>query len=92
MPERSWGVELSRSALKDLERIGKPASVRILDKLDALSSDENPLRNKDVRALMGRLSGFHRFRVGEDGIIFELDSPNRRLGVLAIVPRGTGYR
>ena len=91
MPEKSWSVELSKSALKDLERSGKLVSSRILDNLGNLSNYENPLRHKDVRALEGKLRAFYRFRVGEYRVIFELDPGNRRIGVLAVVPRGKAY-
>ena len=91
MPEKIWSVELSKSSLKALERLGKIASSRILDGLQELEDTKNPLRHKDVRPLEGKLKGFYRLRVGEYRIIFELDSENRRIGLLAIVPRGKGY-
>lgn len=91
MPEKPWNVELSKSALKALERLGKRTSSRILDRLGELEDDENPLRHKDVRPLEGKLKGFYRLRSGEYRIIFELDSSDRRIGILAIVPRGKGY-
>jgi mRNA interferase RelE/StbE len=91
MSERSWSVEFSNSALKDLERSGKLVSLRILDSLKDLSNYENPLRHKDVRALEGKLRAFYRFRVGEYRVIFELDPETKRIGVLAVVPRGKAY-
>jgi mRNA interferase RelE/StbE len=91
MPEKSWNVEFSRAALKDLERSGKSVSLRILDNLENLSHADNPLRHKDVRALEGKLRAFYRLRVGEYRVIFELDPANKRIGVLAVVPRGRAY-
>ena len=91
MPEKIWSVELSKSSLKALDRLGKIAASRILDGLQELGDTENPLRHKDVRPLEGKLKGFYRLRVGEYRFIFELDSENRRIGLLAIVPRGKGY-
>jgi len=92
MPEKAWDVELSKSSLRALERLGKKAAMRILDRLEELADMENPMRHKDVRSLEGNLQGFYRFRVGEYRIIFELDPENKRLGLLAVVPRGKGYR
>jgi mRNA-degrading endonuclease RelE of RelBE toxin-antitoxin system len=92
MPEKSWRVELSKSSLKSLKKLDKHVSGRILDRLEELGGLENPLRHKDVRPLEGKLRSFLRFRVGEHRIIFEIDSPNRRIGVLAIVARTNGYR
>lgn len=91
MPEKNWNVELSKSCLKIIERLEKTASSRILDRLEDLEEAENPLRHKDVRPLEGKLKGFYRLRVGEYRVIFELDSGNRRIGLLAIIPRGKGY-
>jgi mRNA interferase RelE/StbE len=91
MPERNWSVELSKSSLRALERLGGTASSRILDRLGELGDAENPLRHKDVRPLEGKLKGFYRLRVGEYRVIFELDPENRRIGLLAIIPRGKGY-
>jgi len=91
MPEESWRVELSRSSFKSLKKLPKRVSARILDHLEELGELENPIRHKDVRPLEGKLRGFFRFRVGEHRIILEMDSPHRRIGILAIVARGKGY-
>jgi mRNA interferase RelE/StbE len=91
MPEKIWDVELPKSSLKALERLGKKASLRILDRFGELGDMENPLRHKDVRSLEGKLKGFYRLRVGEYRVIFELDPENKRLGLLAVIPRGKGY-
>lgn len=91
MPEKICDVELSKSSLKALERLGKKASSRILDRLGELEEAENPLRHKDVRPLEGKLMGFYRFRIGTYRVIFELDPENKRIGLLAVVPRGKGY-
>ena len=91
MPETSWRVELSKASLKSLIKLDKSAQERILGRLEELGNTGNPLRHKDVRALEGKLKGFFRFRVGEYRLIFELDTVNRRIGVLAVVPRGKGY-
>jgi mRNA interferase RelE/StbE len=91
MPGKAWSVELSKSTMKALDRLGKRASFRILDRLEDLEKAENPLRHKDVRPLEGKLKGFYRLRVGEYRIILELDSESKRIGLLSIVPRRKGY-
>jgi mRNA interferase RelE/StbE len=91
MPGKNWNVELSRSCLKSINKFDKSVRKRILDRLEELGTLENPLRHKDVRSLEGKLEGFYRFRVGEYRLIFELDPNQRRLGVLAVFSRGTGY-
>ena len=91
MSGKNWSVELSKSALKSLGHLERKASLRILDRLEELGESDNPLRYKDVRALEGKLKPYLRFRVGEYRVIFELDRGDRRIGVLAIVPRGRAY-
>jgi mRNA interferase RelE/StbE len=91
MLEKLWSVEFSKSSLKALGRLGRRASTRILVALEELGGQENPLRHKDVRPLEGKFKGFYRLRVGEYRVIFELDPENKRIGLLALVPRGKGY-
>lgn len=91
MREKNWSVELSRSSLKDLQRLEKSITSRILVRLEELGESENPLRHKDVRPLEGKLRGFHRLRVGEYRLIVEFDTEHNRIGVLAVVPRGKAY-
>jgi mRNA interferase RelE/StbE len=91
MPEKYWGVELSKDSIKYLKKLGKSTSKRISDKLEELESLEEPLFHKDVRPLVGKLRGFYRLRVGNLRIIFELDRPKKRIGVHVIAPRGNAY-
>jgi mRNA interferase RelE/StbE len=91
MQGKYWGVELSKSSLKALKSLSEKVASRILDRVEEFGDIENPLRHKDVRALEGKLRGFYRLRVGRYRVIFELDRENKRIGVLAIVPRGKGY-
>jgi mRNA interferase RelE/StbE len=91
MPEELWTVEFSKSSLKALKRLGKKDSSRLLVGVEELARLGNALRHKDVRPLEGKLKGFYRLRVGEYRVIFELDPENKRIGLLALVPRGKGY-
>ena len=91
MPEKIWRVELSRNSLKYLKKLDKSTSKRILSSLEKLETTENPLAHKDVRSLSGKLTGFHRLRVGNFRLIFELDKKDKRIGVHVIVSRGDAY-
>ncbi|MBM3295895.1 MAG: type II toxin-antitoxin system RelE/ParE family toxin [Candidatus Aminicenantes bacterium] len=91
MQEKGWLLELSKSSIKSLERLEDKFSNRILDHIEKLGECENPLQHRDVRSLEGKLKGYYRLRVGEYRIIFELDTQRRRIGILAVVPRGKGY-
>jgi mRNA-degrading endonuclease RelE of RelBE toxin-antitoxin system len=91
MPKKNWKVELSHETLKYLKKLNKKTSQKLLASLENLETSENPLSQKDVRPLVRKLRGFHRLRVGDNRIIFELDRENKRIGVLAIIPRGNAY-
>jgi mRNA interferase RelE/StbE len=91
MREKNWSVNLTRSSLKDLQRLEKPVRTRILARLEELGAAENPLRHKDIRPLEGKLEGFHRLRVGEFRLIIEFDETNKLIGAHAIVTRGKAY-
>ncbi|MGB7296699.1 MAG: type II toxin-antitoxin system RelE/ParE family toxin [Candidatus Aminicenantales bacterium] len=91
MPEKNWTLELSKDSWKYLEKLGKRRSLRILDRLEELGERENPIFHKDVGLLAGKLEGFYRLRIGELRAIFEIDWTRKRIGVLAIVPRGNAY-
>lgn len=91
MLKKDWLVEFSHSSLRSLERLDNNLSDMILRRIDVLGAQENPLRHKDVRPLEGKLKGFYRYRIGEYRVIFELDTLNRRIGILSIVSRQKGY-
>lgn len=91
MSKKNWKVELSKDSIKYLKKLNKKTSQRLLTSLEALETPENPLSHKDVRPLVGKLRGFYRFRVGEFRLIFKLDSAQKRIGILSIIPRGNAY-
>ena len=91
MPKKNWKVELSKDSIKYLKKLNKKTSQRLLTGLEKLESSENPLSHKDVRPLVGKLRGFYRLRIGDKRLILELDRENKRIGVLAIIPRGDAY-
>ncbi len=91
MQEKKWRVELSKSAFKHLKKLDDKKAKKILDNLQELEEWENPLLHQDIRPLVGQLKGFHRMRSGNLRIIIELDRINKRIGIHAIVPRGSAY-
>ncbi len=91
MPKKNWKVELSKDSLKYLKKLDKKTSQRLLTSLESLEASDHPLSHKDARPLVGKLRGFYRLRVGEFRLIFELDSANKRIGILLIIPRGNAY-
>jgi len=91
MREKKWEIELSRDSWKYLNKLGKRSSRRILDAFEKLSEKESPIFHKDVRPLTGKLKGFYRLRIGDLRAVFEIDWTEKRIGILAIAPRGDAY-
>ncbi|MDH7513017.1 MAG: type II toxin-antitoxin system RelE/ParE family toxin [Clostridiales bacterium] len=91
MPEKNWKLELSKDSWKYIKKLGKRNGFRILDRLEELCKKGNPIFQKDVRRLEGKLKGFYRLRIGDLRVIFEVDWEEKRIGVLAVVPRGNAY-
>jgi mRNA-degrading endonuclease RelE of RelBE toxin-antitoxin system len=91
MPKKRWKIELSKDALKYLKKLERKKAQNIIEKLEELEEEKNPLLHRDVRALVGRLRGFYRIRVADLRILFEIDVKNKRIGVHMIIPRGNAY-
>lgn len=81
MPKKIWKIELSKDALKYLNRIERKKAQKIIEKLEELGKLKNPVVHKDIRALVGRLRGFYRLRLAGLRILFEIDAKNKRIGV-----------
>ena len=91
MQKHFWTANLSKAALKALDKLEKSVQIRMRERIKQLEALENPLRHKDVRALEGKFQGRFRLRVGEYRLIFELGPSGRTISVLYLVPRGRAY-
>ena len=77
----AWRVEMSKRAVKQLGKIGKPASSIIVAWLKKnVDGCENPRAHG--KALVGDRAGFWRYRVGDYRVICELR--DSELVVLAV--------
>ncbi|WP_298787789.1 type II toxin-antitoxin system RelE/ParE family toxin [uncultured Campylobacter sp.] len=63
-------VKFSKNALKQLKKLDKSVSVKILKKLKEIETLENP--TGEGKALMNNLAGFWRYRVGGYRIICKI--------------------
>ena len=85
----SFSIVLSSQARKFLARQDRPIRDRLVNRLRELAaSPADPRLSKLLTLGDGKRSS----RVGGIRIIFRLDSSERRVDVLAIVPRGKAYR
>jgi mRNA interferase RelE/StbE len=87
----AWKVEVSPAALKQLNKLDKPVSCRILKFLV-----ERVEKLDDPRTIGGRLQGtlseFWKYRVGDYRLICSLENDRLVLLVLRIGHRGEIYK
>ncbi len=78
------------SALRDLKKLPKNVSKRILDKLDFYLKQENPL--KFAKPIKDKSLGDYRFRIGDYRAIFDYDSKQNIIIILKIGHRKNIYK
>ena len=79
-----WRIELTSGAEKSLKRLSKPDRNRLRAAIDTLPVG-------DIKKLRGRSNQF-RLRVGEFRVVFAPDYTARRVVILEVFHRGSGYR
>ena len=87
----SWSIKVSSIAEKYFKKLDKKRRRKIKEKLLALSRQQDPLENTQVKALTGELKGFYRLRIGDYRIIFALLEEEKVIAVVNIFPRGNAY-
>ena len=84
----SWTVELSRSAERDLLRLGARARERLRSRIGQLTENPRPIGSR-------KLSGeefYYRIRVGEYRVIYEVFDDARLVVIIAVGHRSRVYR
>jgi mRNA interferase RelE/StbE len=84
----NYRIEVKRSAAKALKKIPKAEQKRIADKIDSLAED---LPNPDTTKMKGN-NPFHRIRVGDYRIIYDIQEDILLIMVLKIGHRKDIYR
>ena len=84
----NYRIEVKRSAAKALKKIPKADQKRIADKIDSLAED---LPNPDTTKMKGN-NPFHRIRVGDYRIIYEIQEEILLVLVVKIGHRKDIYR
>ncbi len=79
---------LKQSAEKDLDSIGKPYIVNIINKIEELKY--NP-RNEKVKKLVGRNSEY-RLRIGNYRVLFYIDDLEKVIKISRILHRKDAYK
>ena len=84
-------VEIKPNAKKQYRKCDSRTRERIRNALFELEQQENPLFQRNVRALTGELRGDYRLRIGNWRVLFTPDSQKRKLFVYTILSRGNTY-
>ena len=87
----NWKIEVKPTAEKSYLRPDKPTRRRIKRALEELEQRDNPLLERNVRPLTGRLRGDYRLRVGDWRVLFTPIKEEKLIYVYAILPRGGAY-
>ena len=84
-----YSVRLLKNASKELEKLDRTVSKRIVDKLERLSSN---LDSTKLFPLKGGLSGLYKLREGSYRVILEILSSEKTIIVHAIGHRRDIYK
>ena len=86
-----WTIEYTETARDQLRRLDKPIARRIVDYMSGRVASLDDPRSRG-RALVGRLGGLWRYRVGDYRVICELRDDALRVLVVRIAHRSRAYR
>ena len=84
----SYRIEISRAAAKSLKKIPKADKKRIVDKIDSLCDNLPPLETTKMKGD----NPFHKIRVGDYRIVYEIQDDLLLILVLKIGHRKDVYR
>ena len=87
----NWKIEVKSTAEKSYLRLDRATRGRIKRALGQLEQHQNPLLDRNVRALTGRLRGDYRLRVGDWRVLFTPVKEEKLIYVYAILPRADAY-
>jgi mRNA-degrading endonuclease RelE of RelBE toxin-antitoxin system len=87
----SWKIEVKHTAEKQYLELDQKMRKRVKNALRHLESEKYPLKQQNVRALTGHLSGDYRLRIGNLRILFSPNKKTRILTVYAILPLSKAY-
>jgi mRNA interferase RelE/StbE len=82
----NFKIAFKKSVVRDLKRIDRDQSARILGKID----EELPEKAESFPLLAGKFSGLRKFRVGDYRVIYSIIGDTAL--ILRISPRREAYR
>jgi mRNA interferase RelE/StbE len=83
-----YGIEVTKSVAKELKQIARPDQKRIIKAIDNLAEN---LPNPDITKMKGN-NPFHKIRVGDYRIIYEIQNDILMILIIKIGHRKDIYR
>ena len=83
-----YRITFARSARRELQRLPRAVSTRILARIEALHEEQRP---KGCTKLQGS-TRLWRIRVGEYRVVYDIDDDRRLVDVVVIRHRSEAYR
>ena len=82
-------VRLAPQADRFYREADRPLAKKLAKCFQQLERD--PRRHNNIKPLKGKLTGFHRYRVGDYRVIYSIDDPNQVAIVALIAHRRDVY-
>lgn len=83
-----YKIEYDKQVLKSIEKIPKKDKIAILDKIEALSFKPRP---DGAVTMKGKYNGYHRIRIGNYRVVYNIHDKLLIILVLKIGQRGSIY-
>ena len=84
-----YKLVLSREAERFYQRCDKPAAGKLARCFTALEKD--PRNGNNIKPLKGKITGAHRYRVGDLRVVYTINESARTVFVITIAHRGDVY-
>ncbi len=86
----TYKIVFSREAKKQLKRLDKNTSIRIIQSIETLKN--SPRKHKSSKKLKGYQGEFYRLRIGQFRVIYEILDEKVIVIIIRIKPRGDVYK
>lgn len=83
-----YRIEYAKQVKKSIEKFPKKDKLAILEKIESLSATPRP---EGVVSMKGKFAGYHRIRVGDYRVIYNIQDKQLIVLVVKIAQRGSVY-
>lgn len=83
-----YKIEYAKQVLKSIEKFPKKDKIAILEKIESLATTPRPI---GVVSMKGEYAGYHRIRIGNYRVIYNIQDKQLLILVVKIAQRGSAY-